>query len=242
MTKFLTNKSGRGILARIALCVAVLFAVGAASACGEDQLKVVAENTDRLALLIKDGREIRDELEAQGIIGADEARAITVGLLKTNSALKAFNNRAATYKAAGALTPEGKALLVSLATDITEAAAELVSDGTFGVKNPEAQRRINAALRTIKALTVAIVDAVTAFKTKPAVQTAGLEGLASLGSLLIAQVIGFLAREKARTGKTSDEILADAASQIAENESALTEDLARYNTAEGVDTNEFARE
>lgn len=153
-------------IARVALMIVLIFATIVCNACSEDQLKTIATNVDRLAILIADGREIRDELETQAIIGQDEAKKITLGLIKVNSALKAFNARARTYKAAGELTPEAKADLKKLADDIASAATELVSNGTFGIKNADAQVRVNAAIGSIRQVTLTIVETVNLIKAK----------------------------------------------------------------------------
>jgi len=214
---------------RIAILLALIFASLANTRCGEGQMKAVAANTDRVALLIKDGREVRDELFTARIIDQDEALKITKALVKTNTALKAFNNRAQTYKDAGGLTPEGKALLKKLANDIANAASELVSNGTFGLKNADAQARINAAIGLIRQVALAIVDTVNALKTKPA-QQASIDPLSAfpLALLALRQILEFLARERARTGKTDAEIFADAGIQIDENDLALAADLVKY--------------
>ena len=155
-------------VARIAIVIALILATLANSACNDDKLKAIATNVDRLALLIADGREVRDELLETGIIDTGEAKAITLGLIKVNAALKAFNARAKTYADAGGLTPEGKIELKKLASDIAGAASELVNNGTFGVKNPDAQIRVNAAIGAIKQITLTIVDTVSLIKTKGA--------------------------------------------------------------------------
>jgi hypothetical protein len=194
-------------------------------------MKAVAANTDRAALLIKDGREVRDELFTQGIIDRDDAYKVTLALTRVNNALRAFNNRAQTYKAAGGLAPEGKALLKKLANDIANAATELVADGTFGVKNADAQARLNAAIGSIRQVALAIVDAVALLKTKSApAQQAGINPLSALplALLLLRQILEFVAAERARTGKTSEEVFADAGVQIDENDLALVEDLIKY--------------
>jgi hypothetical protein len=152
---------------RMALFLVVTLISVAAASCGDDQLKTIATNVDRIAILIADGREIRDELEAQNIIGADEGKKITLGLIKVNSALKTFNGRAKTYTSAGVLTPAGKADLKKLAEDIASAAADLISNGTFGVKNPDAQVRINSVIGALRQVTLAIVDTVELLKAKP---------------------------------------------------------------------------
>lgn len=220
--------------ARIAIGAALVMAVFAHSGCDDKQLKTVAANTDRVALLIKDGREINAELETQGIIDRDDAYKVTVALTRINGALRSFNNRAQTYQAAGALTPEGKALLKKLAEDISTAATALVADGTFGVKNRDAQIRINAAIGAIKQVTLAIVDAVDALKTRPApIQHHGFDPLSAIPLLLLAlrQAMEFAARERGRTGKTEAEIFADAGALISENDLTLATDLVKYAPA-----------
>jgi len=148
--------------------IALFFATITFNACSDDQLKTIATNVDRVALLIKDGREIRDELQEYGIIDQAEAKKISQGLLKVNSALKAFNAQAKAYAAAGSITPEGKTNLKNLAIAISEAARELVLDGTFGIKNANAQQQITAAIGAIKQVTLTIVDTVSLIKTKGA--------------------------------------------------------------------------
>jgi hypothetical protein len=212
------------------LGVAFIFATLAFKACGDDQLKAIAANTDRAALLIKDGREVRDELFTQGVIDQDDAYKVTLALTRVNNALRAFNNRAQTYKNAGGLTPEGKELLRKLANDIANAATQLVSDGTFGVKSPEAQTRINTAIGAIKQVTLAILDAVEHLKTRPAPSEASVPplGIVSLLLLALRQLMEFVAAERTRTGKTTEEVFADASVQIDENDLALLADLAKY--------------
>ena len=156
-------KRNRRLLAGVALILAAI-----SSACNDNQLKTIATNVDRVATLIKDGREVRDELEEQGIIDQAEARKITQGLLKINTALKAFNTRARGYADAGALTPAGKLELRKLANDIVSAVQELISNGTFGVKDPNAQIRINSTIGALKQVTLTIVDTINLIKTKGA--------------------------------------------------------------------------
>lgn len=223
------TKSIQPGLARIALGV-ILILAATTFGCDEKQLKAVAANTDRAALLIKDGREITAELWAQNIIDRDDAYKITVALLKVNSALRAFNNRAQTYKDAGGLTPEGKSLLKKLAEDISTAATALVADGTFGIKNRDAQIRINAAIGAIRQVALAIVDAVKALKTRAPVQQSGFDPITAISILLLAlrQAMEFKAREDARADKTEAEVFADATAQINENDLALAADLVKY--------------
>jgi len=216
------------------------------SACSEDQLKAIASNIDRVAILIRDGREVRDELFTQGVIDNQDAFKVTLGLQKVNTALKVFNNKAKTHKAAGELTPEAKADLKKLAGDISSAAVELVSNGTFGVKNPDAQSKINAVIGSIHQVTLAVIDAVERLKPKgqsqPA-QSVGVESfepipvhefgfppLALIPVLLLAlrKIVGFVDRERERTGKTAEEIFAEAGAQLDANEVALISDLAKY--------------
>lgn len=213
--------------------IPLALALGLTSACGDKDLKAIASNVDRAAILIKDGREITSELHAQKLISNDEALQVSRALYKANTALRAFNNRAQTYKDAGGLTPEGKALLKKLANDIATAATELVSDGTFGIKNPDVQTRINAAIGAIRQVALAIVDAVELLKARPLVQQQGFDPIAAIPLLFLAlrQLLEYKARAQARTGKTAEEIFADAGVQIDANDLALLEDMARYAPA-----------
>lgn len=206
----------------------LLIPVSLTSACNEDQLKAVASNVDRVAVLIADGREVRDELFTQGIIDRDDAYRVTVGLQRINTALRVFNAKARTYKT---VTPEAKGELKKLAEDIAGAASELVSDGTFGIKNADAQVRINAAIGSIRQVALALVDTIERLKTKSApVQQAGFPPLAILPLLLLGlrQIVAFVDRERRRTGKTAEEVFAEAGAQLDANESALIADLVKY--------------
>ncbi len=148
--------------------VAVLLFAFSATACTDDQLKTIAANVDRVAVLIKDGREIKDELVTQNLISQEEGTKVSLALLKVNNALKAFNSQAKAYAAAGEISPTGKADLKQLAEGISGAAVELINNGTFGVKNPDAQTRINSVIGSLKQVTLAIVDTVSLIKTKGA--------------------------------------------------------------------------
>ena len=150
------------------LIIALAIFTLTSAACNNDQLKTIAKTVDTIALLIKDGAEIKDELVEQGTITQAEGDKIRQGLLKVNTALKVFNAKARTYAQAGGLTPAGKADLQKLATDIADAVSELVSNGTFGVKNSDAQVRINASVGALKQLTLTIINTVTLIKTKGA--------------------------------------------------------------------------
>lgn len=50
-----------------------------------------------------------------------------------------------------------------------------------------------------------------------------------LAMLVLRQVMGFVNAERARTGKTAEEIFAEAGIQIDANELALFADLEKYN-------------
>lgn len=212
----------------VALIFLLLPAAFGAQACSEDQLKVIASNVDRVAVLVADGREVRDELLANRIIDRDDAYKVTVGLYKVNSALKTFNDRARTYKSAGELTPAAKADLRKLAGDISSAATELVSNETFGVKNRDAQVRINSVIGSIRQVTLALIDTIERLKTKPPIQqaNAGLLGLLPALILIFRKISDFVARERERTGKTPEEIFNDAGLQLEANQIALIGDLA----------------
>lgn len=221
--------------------VLVIGIAGSQSACGEDQQKVIATNVDRIAILIQNTREVRDELFAQGLIDKDDAYKVTVALVKVNTATRTFKDRAQNYKASGALTPSNRDTLRALANDIASAITELVSNGTFNIKNPDAQAKVNAAVGSFRQVALALIEAIDALKPTKAevikisspVQTSGFP-LAIVPLLLLAlrQVVGFVSREKARTGKTAEEIYAEAGVQLEANDLALLEDLTKYGPEE----------
>jgi len=138
------------------------------AACTDNQIKTIATNVDRAGLLVMDAFQLKEELENQSVIDGAQSKRISQGLLKVNTALKVFNAKAKSYADAGALTPAGKADLKKLSTDIADAISELVSNGTFGVKNPDQQSRINSVISALKQAALTIVDTVTLLKTKGA--------------------------------------------------------------------------
>jgi hypothetical protein len=78
-----------------------------------------------------------------------------------------------------------------------------------------------------------IVEAVEALKAKPPIQRSGFDPITAipLALLLLRQLLEYKAREQARTGKTSDEIFAEAGVQIDANDLALLEDQVMYAQA-----------
>jgi hypothetical protein len=229
----LFDKSGRAIVARIGLFVAVIFTVGVISSCNDKQVRAVAANVDRAALAIKDAREVVGELVEYKAIDQDAAFKATLGLQRINTALKAFNNRARTYANTDALTPSDKALLKKLAGDIAGAATELINDGTLGIKDPVRQAKYTAVIDAIKQATLAIVDTIEQLQTKstPA-QQSGIELIGLLPLLLqtLRQIVEFKNRETARKGETTEEVFANADAQLDENAAGLLNDLAKYTT------------
>jgi hypothetical protein len=206
---------------------ALTLAICALVACNDNGLKAVATNVDRVAIVIDDAREIRDELLAQGLIDRDDAYKTTLALYKINGAFKSFNAKAKTYVDSGALTPEGKADLTKLATDIADTASELVSSGAIGVKNPDAQAKINVAIAAIKQVALALVDTVKALKPKSAAQqaNAGAFGLIPVILAILRKIMSTASAEAEREGKTTAEIFEAAGTKLEANELALLNDL-----------------
>lgn len=239
-------KSGSSFSAwSILLLVSLIPLAGSQIACGDDTQKAIASNVDRVAILTQDGREIRDELFTQAIIDREEAYKLTLALQKVHNANKTFKSKAQTYQAGGGLTPEGKQDLAKLATDISDAVTELVSNGTFGVKNADAQARINAVIGSIRQAALAIVDSVNALKTKKPADAAmvvervpidysGFTPLAIVPLLILAlrQIVGFVTAERERSGKTTEEIFEDAGVKIDALDAAFLEDLIKYGPPE----------
>lgn len=194
-----------------------------------------------MAILVQDGREIRDELFTQTVIDRDEAYKFTLSLQKVHNANKTFKAKAEGYQAGGGLTPDGKRDLAKLANDISNATTELISNGTFGVKNPDAQARINAVIGSIRQAALAIIDSVGQLKTKKPADTAmvveripidysGFTPLALVPLLILAlrQVVGFVNSERNRTGKTTEEIFEEAGVKIDALDAGFIEDLIKY--------------
>lgn len=238
-------KSGGSVSAWSLLLLATLLPLaGLTTACGDDTQKAIASNVDRVAILTQDGREIRDELFTQAIIDREEAYKFTLALQKVHNANKTFKAKAQTYQAGGGLTPDGKRDLAKLATDISDAVTELVSNGTFGVKNPDAQARINAVIGSIRQAALAIVDSVNALKTKPSdtsmivervpISYSGFTPLAIVPLLILAlrQIVGFVTAERERSGKTTEEIFEEAGVKLDALDAGFIDDLIKYGPSE----------
>jgi outer membrane murein-binding lipoprotein Lpp len=222
--------------ARIALALAVILSVLSLAGCTDDQQKAVASNVDRLAVLIQDAREVRDSLVEQGAIDNQSAFEITRGLVKVNGALKVFNSKARAYATAGDTSPAAKADLKLLAASIADAATDLVNNGAIGINDPKKQNEYSLAISAIKQAALAVLDAIERLKTKPAPaplpQRADFGYLGIIPLLLqsVRQLLAFVDRERARSGKTYEEIFDEAGAQLDANEIALLQDLAKYST------------
>jgi len=241
MVKTAVKSGQRASVWSLLLLVSLIPLAGSQTACGDDTQKSIASNVDRVAILTQDGREIRDELFTQTIIDREEAYKFTLALQKVHNANKTFKAKAQTYLAGGGLTPDGKQDLAKLARDISDAVTELVSNGTFGVKNPDAQARINAVIGSIRQAALAIVDSVNALKTKKPADTAmvveqipidysGFTPLALVPLLILTlrQIVGFVNAERDRTGKTTKEIFEEAGLKLDALDAEFVEDLVKY--------------
>lgn len=245
MVKTAIRSGHRDSVWSLLLLVSLIPLVGLQTACGDDTVRGIAVNVDRVAILVQDGREVRDELFAQTVIDRDEAYKFTLALQKVHNANKTFKVKAETYQAGGGLTPEGKQDLAKLSRDISDAVTELVSNGTFGVKNPDAQARINAVIGSIRQAALAIVDSVNQLKTKKPADTAmvveqipidysGFTPLALVPLLILTlrQIVGFVNAERDRTGKTTEEIFEEAGVKIEALDAGFIEDLIKYGPPE----------
>lgn len=231
----------KGNRAAMIIPLFLLLAVPGLTGCPDNQIREIAKNVDRVADLVQDGREIRDELFVQNVIDRSEAAKLTTALHKIHSANKTFRARAITYQNGGDLTPEGKADLRKLADDISGAVSDLIQDGTFGVKNPDAQARIQAVIGTIRQAVGSILDSIDLLKVKkPATTAMGVEfrapalaGITPLAFLPIAllmlrKVVNFINEERKRTGMTTEEIFDQAGEKIEALDLAFLEDFRKY--------------
>ncbi|HKX30646.1 MAG TPA: hypothetical protein VJ302_23355 [Blastocatellia bacterium] len=230
----------------LALC-GLIGAVSLFSACGNDEVKAIATNVDRVAVLIGDAREIRDELFDQGLIDREEAYKTTQGLVKANGSLKIFREKASQYRV---VDDRVKIEAGALASDLLSAIDQLAAAGVFSVKNEGAQAKLNAAIGSIRQTVLGIIDQIKRLKVKGGTTTVaqtgylvqvvgpraqlGMSPLALLPLLLAAirQITDFVARERERTGKTAEEIYADAGVQIDANAAGLLDDLVKYAPVE----------
>jgi hypothetical protein len=218
---------------RVALALVLSVSV-IASACGDDQVKAIATNVDRIANIIRDAREVRDELFAAGLIDRDEAFKTTQALVKVNNSLKTFRDKASKYKVVDAAV---KVEAHKLAEDILTGVDELLANGTFGVKSPQAQEKYRAVVGTIRQFVLALVEQINRLKSTTAmtdgtqaIQYAAITPLTFLPLLLLGfrKIADYVAEERARTGLTAEQIYEGAGQQIDANAIALVDDLAKY--------------
>lgn len=138
----------------------------------------IAIELDRFAFLIKQARETRDQIQAQGWINKEEARVFTQYLSELNKIgsevqkqtvkyfadISAAEKKLVDAKARNASADElaqlqvsldktiedGRINLRNLAPRIAEALKNLNSNGTFHIKNPDAQAKFGAIFATLE--------------------------------------------------------------------------------------------
>lgn len=148
---------------RTAVIAVVLSVALALQGCNDNQLKQVATNIDRAAVLIGQTREVRDDLFAHGLISKDEAHKITVVLVRINRNVKTFNDKARTYQS---VTPQAKADAKKFAADFADGINELIQNGTLGVKNPQSKEKLGILTDSLKELSLTLIQSIDSLKVE----------------------------------------------------------------------------
>lgn len=124
-------------------------------ACKDDSIRKAAKASDDMAVTIGLAIDVKRELGQTGtkLISDQEELALTLGLQKVNTAVKAFHLQVKNTKA---LNPASKNQLLQLLSGITTAVAELNQQGVLGIHNEQAKAKISAVLAGFTASFAAI--------------------------------------------------------------------------------------
>jgi len=124
-------------------------------ACKDESIRKAARASDDMAVTVSLAIDVKRGLGQTGtkLISNEEELALTLGLQKVNTAVRAFHTQ---VKATKALDPASKNQLLQLFSGVTASVAELNQQGVLGIKNEEAKSKVTAALAGFSASFAAI--------------------------------------------------------------------------------------
>jgi hypothetical protein len=136
----LRNRSSGAIPQAIVLLLIVVLL-----ACKDDSIRKAARASDDMATVISLAIDVKRGLGQTGtkVISNQEELALTLGLQKVNTAVKAFHLQVKNTKA---LDPASKNKLLQLFSGVTTAVGELNQQGVLGIHNEEARAKVAAVL------------------------------------------------------------------------------------------------
>jgi hypothetical protein len=123
----------------------VLLLIVVLLACKDDSIRKAAKASDDMATVVSLAIDVKRGLGQTGTkaISDQEELALTLGLQKVNTAVKAFHLQVKNTKA---LDPASKNQLLQLFSGVTTAVAELNQQGVLGIHNEEARAKVAAVL------------------------------------------------------------------------------------------------
>jgi hypothetical protein len=141
------------------LKIALIYLVIAASiACKDDAIRKAARASDDMASTISLAIDVKRQLamSTPPLISHDEEVALTLGLQKVNTSVRAFNTE---VKRLSKLDPAAKGNLAALFASVTQSINELNAQGVLGIKNEQAKQKVQAVLAAFSA-SIAVIQAV----------------------------------------------------------------------------------
>jgi len=114
-------------------------------ACKDESIRKAARASDDMAVTVGLAIDVKRQLGQTGskLISDQEELALTLGLQKVNTAVKAFHLQVKNTKA---LDPASKNQLLLLFSGITTSVAELNQQGVLGIHNEQAKAKVAAVL------------------------------------------------------------------------------------------------
>lgn len=134
----------------------VLFLAG----CPKDAYRASAQAADGVAQSVHSGIAVVQQLNADGVLGDEEAVNIAVVLIDINEANAMFIEAAKTIHKAGG----GKAEYLVAARSVSVAVAGLNEAGVLHIKNAEAKARVQAVIVSIQASVDILIAAIEGAK------------------------------------------------------------------------------
>lgn len=139
--------------------IALVYLVIAASiACKDDSIRKAARASDDMAVTVGLAIDTKRALATSvpPLITSQEEIALTLGLQKVNTAVRAFHTEVSRLSK---VDPASKGQLLALFSNITQSVSELNNQGVLGIKNEQSKIKLQTVLATLNTA-IATIQAV----------------------------------------------------------------------------------
>ena len=133
------------------------------NAAEADQLRTVAESSDRAASAVRSAINVKRSLARQGVLEPDAELVVTRILLDINTTNRELRRLG---KSLTVVTAADKSALVKLADDLLASVGRLNSEGVLRIKNEEAREKFAVSVEAIRAAVVIIRSTLLAVEVK----------------------------------------------------------------------------